>query len=54
MMNARPLTYLSEENCDEHITLSHITYGRNINRRKIVDDIDNITILLYIVIIIII
>ena len=54
MMNARPLTYLSEENCDEHITPSHITYGRNINRRKIVDDIDNITILLYIVVIIII
>ena len=53
MMNERPLTYLSEENCGEHITPSHIIYGRNINRRKIVDDNDNIAMLLYIVIIII-
>ena len=27
MMNARPLTYLSEENCDGHITPSDIIYG---------------------------
>ena len=42
MMNTRPLTYLSEENCDEHITPSHLMYGRNINRRNIVDDNDNV------------
>ena len=29
MMNTRPLTYLSEENCDEHITPSHLMYGRD-------------------------
>ena len=32
MMNTRPLTYLSEENYDEHTTPSHLMYGRNINR----------------------
>ena len=37
MMDARPLTYLSEENCDEHITPSHLMYGRNVNKRNIVD-----------------
>ena len=42
MMNARPLTYLSEENCDEHITPSHLMYGRNINRRNIVNDNDSV------------
>ena len=42
MMNTRPLTYLSEENCDEHITPSHLMYGRNINRRNIVNDNDNV------------
>ena len=41
-MNTRPLTYLSEENCDEHITSSHLMYGRNINRRNIVNDNDNV------------
>ena len=40
-MNTRPLTYLSEENCDEHITPSHLMYGRNINRRNIVTDNEN-------------
>ena len=42
MMNTRPLTYLSEENCDEYITSSHLMYGRNINRRNIVNDNDNV------------
>ena len=42
MMNTIPLTYLSEENCDEHITTSHLMYGRNINRRNIVDDNDSV------------
>ena len=42
MMNTRPLTYLSEENCDEHITASHLIYGRKINRRNIVDNNDNV------------
>ena len=42
MMNARPLTYLSEENCDERITSSHLIYGRNINRRNIVNDNGNV------------
>ena len=37
MMDARPLTYLSEENCDEHITPSHLMHGRNGNKRNIVD-----------------
>ena len=37
-----PLTYLSEENCDKHITPSHLMYGRNINRRNIVNDNDNV------------
>ena len=41
-MNTRPLTYLSEENCDEHITPSHLIYGRKINRRNIVDNNDNV------------
>ena len=41
-MNIRPLTYLSEENCDEHITPFHLMYGRNLNRRNIVDDNDNV------------
>ena len=42
MMNTRPLTYLSEENCDEHITASDLIYGRKINRRNIVGNIDNV------------
>ena len=42
MMNKRPRTYLSEENCDENITLSHLLHGRNINRRNIVNDNDNV------------
>ena len=42
MMNIRPFTYLSEENCDEHITLSHLMYSRNINRRNIVNDNENV------------
>ena len=41
-MNTRPLTYLSEENCDNNITPSHLMYGRNINRRNIVDDDGNV------------
>ena len=41
-MNTRPLTHLSEENCDEHITPSHFMYGRNINRRIIVNNNDNV------------
>ena len=53
MINARPLTYLSKKNCDEHITPSGIIYGWNMNRRKIVEDNDNITALRYIAIIII-
>ena len=31
-MNITPLTYLPEDNWDEHITPSHLMYGRNINR----------------------
>ena len=27
MMNTRSLTYLSDENCDEHSTPSHLIYG---------------------------
>ena len=42
MMNTKLLTYLSKENCDEHIPPSHLMYGRNINRRNIVDDNDNV------------
>ena len=41
-MNTRPLTHLSEENFDEHITRSHLMYGRNINRRNAVDDNNNV------------
>ena len=41
MMNTRPLTYLSEENCDKHITPSQLMHGRNIHRRNIVNDNDN-------------
>ena len=44
MMNTRSLTYLSDENCDEHITPSHLIYGRITNRRNLVDD--NVTVLL--------
>ena len=32
MMNTSPLTRLSNDNCNKHITPSHLTYGRNINR----------------------
>ena len=42
MMNTRPLTYLSEENCNEHITPSHLMYGQNINRRDIINDNDSV------------
>ena len=42
MMNTRPLTYLSEENCSEHITPSHLMYGQNINRRDIINDNDSV------------
>ena len=45
MMDARPLTYLSEENCDEHITPSHLMHGRNGNKRNIVDGNVNVVIL---------
>ena len=41
MINSRPLTYLSNENCDEHINPSKLMYGWNINRRNIVDDNDS-------------
>ena len=41
-MNLRPLTYLSKGNCDENITPSYLMYGRNTNRRNIVNDNDNI------------
>ena len=42
MINTRPLTYLSEENCNKHIIPSHIMCSRNINKRNIVDDNDNV------------
>ena len=42
-MNTRPLTYLSKENCDEHIAPSHLMYSQNINKRNIVNDNDNVT-----------
>ena len=42
MMNTRPLTYLSGKNCDKHITPSHLMYGRNINKRNIEYDNDDI------------
>ena len=38
MMNTRHLTYLSDENCEDRITPSHLMYGRNINRKNIADD----------------
>ena len=41
-MNIRPLTYLPEQNCDEHIILSHLMYDQNINRRNIVNDNGNV------------
>ena len=41
VMNTRPLT-LSEENCNKHIIPSQLMYGRNINRRNIVDGNENI------------
>ena len=41
-MNTRPPTYLSKGNCDEHITPSHLMYDRNINRKNIVNDNDNV------------
>ena len=44
MMNTRHLTCLSDENCDNHITPSHLMYGRNINRKNIADDKGNIII----------
>ena len=42
MINTRTLTYLSDKNCYEHITPSYLIYFRNINRRNIVDDNDDI------------
>ena len=42
MMNTRPLTCLSEENCYENINPSHLMYGQSINRRNIVDDNGNV------------
>ena len=42
MMNTTPLTYSSKETCDEHIIPSQLMYGRNINRRNIIDDNDNV------------
>ena len=45
MRNTRPPTYLSEENCGEHITLSDLMCGRNVNRINITDDNDEIIIL---------
>ena len=41
MMNIRPPTYLSEENCGERIAPSDLC-GRNVNRVNIVDDNDGI------------
>ena len=40
MTNARPFTYLSKENCDEHITPSQLIYGQNINRRNILNTLN--------------
>ena len=45
MMNTRSLTYLSKENCGEHITPSHLMYGRITNRRNFVDDNDTLLLL---------
>ena len=42
MMNTRPLTYSSDENCDEHITPFHLMYGRKLNIRNIANDNDNV------------
>ena len=41
-MNTRPPTYLSDENCGEHITPSDLKCGRNVNRVNIVDGNDDI------------
>ena len=41
-MNKRPVTCLSEENCDKHITPSDFMYGRNICRRNIDNNNDNV------------
>ena len=40
-MNTRPLTS-SKDTSYKHTAPSHLMYGRNINRRNIVDDNDNI------------
>ena len=42
MMNTKALTYLSKENCHEHIISSHLMCGRIINGRNIIDDNDNV------------
>ena len=42
MVTERPLTYLSNENCIEHINPSLLTYGRNINRRNTFNANDDI------------
>ena len=42
MTNTRPFTYLSEENRDKQITPSHLMYGRNLNRRNVVNDNYNV------------
>ena len=46
MVNTRPFTYLSDKNCYEHITPSHLMYGRNINRRNTIDGYDDIIIII--------
>ena len=42
IIDTRPFTYLSDENCDERMTPSHLMYGRNMNRGSIVDNNDTI------------
>ena len=42
IIDTRPFTYLSDENCDERMTPSHLMYGRNMNRGSIVGNNDTI------------
>ena len=42
IIHTRPFTHLSDENCDDRMTSSHLMYGRNMNRRSIFDNNDTI------------
>lgn len=42
IIDTRPFTYLSNENCDDCMTPSHLMYGRSMNRWRIVENNDTI------------